>query len=413
MPKVKSRFKTYKRKDTQKYIVTLSPLSGLPERICREWNRASFSNFPIPLAHLREPKSKSAADAAAETLIEYLKKKSNLSSKVQFEDVNVGDWFERFISLDNNPRSARLIAAGVPYSPDTIEGYRLRYHQFLESDPFMLIKMSETVESDALAFIGRLGLMANKCGEPISGTRTFELLSSFIRMAFHEYEEENHGWYNPFRNIKPPKKHTPIKRDAITEIELLSLFEPGVFADPLQKAICTAIFYAGFRRSEIFALRPENLDWNTPRIKITSAWKQFHSKDRKLGDPKWHKLRETIFPIQLQEAIKELWAAYGKHEYVFCRKDGSSPGPEYLRYWVPIWLKKAKINTEGRNLVPHSSRHSLASILEADGVPLRYIQKMLGHSNMETTLGYLHEPADTMNKISSKISQKAIAENEK
>jgi len=24
-------------------------------------------------------------------------------------------------------------------------------------------------------------------------------------MAFHEYEEENRGWYNPFRNIKPPK----------------------------------------------------------------------------------------------------------------------------------------------------------------------------------------------------------------
>jgi integrase len=48
----------------------------------------------------------------------------------------------------------------------------------------------------------------------------------------------------------------------------------------------------------------------------------------------------------------------------------------------------------------------LASLLEADGVPLRYIQKMLGHTDMETTIRYLHEPADTMNKISEKIGDK-------
>ncbi|MDR3172463.1 MAG: hypothetical protein LBU17_12740 [Treponema sp.] len=51
----------------------LYPASGLPDHILKEWYQKSFSNFPSDLAHLREPKSKAAADNAAMALIEYLK----------------------------------------------------------------------------------------------------------------------------------------------------------------------------------------------------------------------------------------------------------------------------------------------------------------------------------------------------
>ena len=295
MPRVKERFKVYKRKDTKKYIVSLSPASGLPDRICKEWQRVSFSKFPVELAHLREPKTKPAAETAADALITFLKNQLSLGRlKLHYEDVTIGEWLKRFISLENNPRSARLISDGTPYSTDTIEGYRQRYCQYLINDPFMLIKMAEADESDALSFNGRLGLMKNKKNESIAGTRTYELTSRFVRMAFHEYEEENHGWYNPFRNIKAPKSRKPKARGAITQDELANLFMPEVFTDPLQKAICAAMFYAGLRRSEIFALKPENLDWYTPRINITNAWKRFTSKKHKeIGDPKWHKIRDT------------------------------------------------------------------------------------------------------------------------
>jgi integrase len=126
---------------------------------------------------------------------------------------------------------------------------------------------------------------------------------------------------------------------------------------------------------------------------------------RVMGDTKSHKTRDTIFPEQLQEAIRELWKAYGQHEFVFSYKDGTIPKASYIRYWLPRWLEKAKIDLDGRRIVPHSSRHSTASILEADGVSLRYIQNMLGHARMETTQGYLHEPAGTMNRIGKKMSE--------
>jgi len=409
MPRVKERFRVYKRKDTNKYMVYISHASGLPEHICREWTRAGFNRFPPELAHLMEPKSNSAAESAADALIQYLKE--NLKQKKNHLDITVGEWLKKFTSLDDNPRAAVLLVEGTPYSPDTIEKYRCRFEVHLKNDPFMKNKMSEIEVDDMLVFLGRIGsnylaLRENQPMKKIAGTRTYETIFSFLRMAFNVYEGNNHGWFNPFRNIKAPKGRKAIKCDAIVEKELLKLFKPGVLTDPLQKAVCSAMFYAGLRQSEIFALRPCDLDWHTPRIKVVSAWKRFDSKEKELGDPKCHKFRETIFPLQLQTAIKELWQAYGKHDFVFCRKDGTSPASGYLQYWVPRWLKRAGINTDGRNIVPHSSRHSLASILEADGVPLRYIQDILGHSSLKTTLGYLHAPADTMNKISEKVSQK-------
>jgi site-specific recombinase XerD len=55
--------------------------------------------------------------------------------------------------------------------------------------------------------------------------------------------------------------------------------------------------------------------------------------------------------------------------------------------------------------VPHSSRHSLASILEDHNVPLRYIQDLLGHVDLKTTKGYLHYTDKTIRDIGSKITQ--------
>jgi integrase/recombinase XerD len=66
-------------------------------------------------------------------------------------------------------------------------------------------------------------------------------------------------------------------------------------------------------------------------------------------------------------------------------------------------MARAGIKADGRRIVPHSSRHSLASLLEARGVPLRYIQELLGHFDLKTTLGYLHSPEGTIRDIGKKI----------
>ena len=79
------------------------------------------------------------------------------------------------------------------------------------------------------------------------------------------------------------------------------------------------------------------------------------------------------------------------------------------------WIESAGIKLNGRNITPHSSRHSLASLLENRGVALRYIQEMLGHSKLETTKIYLHTPEKIIREMGSKIieAKEAKDQNEK
>jgi integrase len=393
-------------------------VSGLPPEICREWKRKGFSRLPLELAIFREPKTKAAAAAGALALIEYLKNQLKVSqvslmAGKSSKGPTVGAWLERLTSPDDNPHAARLIAEGSPYSPGTLDMYQDNYRRYLAGDPFMSLDMNETTQEQALAFIARLGARKKKSGENLAGTRTFGIVIRFVRMAFTEYEQKNEDWRNPFGRIKAPKQRDVIVRDAIEEDEIVKLFVPGVIINPLDKAVCTAMFWAGLRRGEIWGLKVEDLNWQAQMIRIRHAWKRFNAKNRELGDPKWHKIREIIFPLDLQQAIKDLWAVNGQHSFVFSRKDGSIPSASYIKNHLPKWLEQAGIELNGRKIVPHSARHSLASALEARGVPLRYIGDMLGHTSLKTTRGYLHTVSGAINDMGAKINEMAKGQEEK
>ena len=410
MPRPKKPIVIQKRKESKSYILTLNTTSGLPKRICDEWKRKSFQNFPAELALHSNPKSKSAAETAAQALIAFLKKKQEEGNArhVAIENITVCAWIEKFTTIETSPRTGINASRNRPYSSDTLCNYRSYYEHHIKNDPFGELKMADVEEEDVLEFTTRLSLKKLFDGRLMVGTRTFVGVIVFIRMTFQVYQRRNRRWLNPFQNLDPPK-YSSINRDALTEEELIKLFSPKVLKTSLEVAICAVMFLAGLRRSEIFALKPECLDWSTPKIIVKNAWQNFDSKDRVMGPPKSKKVRYAPFDKFLQDAIKKLWEENGKHEFVFSYVKGKNkkvvtPGPSWIRGRFKKWLADAGIELNGRVIVPHCSRHSLATILENHGEPLRHIQELLDHANMKTTKQYLHSTSKTIRDIGTKIN---------
>ena len=82
--------------------------------------------------------------------------------------------------------------------------------------------------------------------------------------------------------------------------------------------------------------------------------------------------------------------------YVLVDELGERMNPNYLTQYFPEYIEKHGL----RKMRFHDLRHSCASLLLANGVPLKQIQEWLGHSDFSTTANiYAH--LDYRSKISS------------
>ena len=83
-------------------------------------------------------------------------------------------------------------------------------------------------------------------------------------------------------------------------------------------------------------------------------------------------------------------------DYIYVDAMGKLIKPDYFTQHFDLFLKKNGL----KKIRFHDLRHSCASLLYANGVPLKDIQEWLGHSDIGTTSNiYTH--LDYSNKISS------------
>jgi hypothetical protein len=95
LPRTAGPYRVYRRRDAKKFIVTIYPASGLPVHVCKQRRRYSFANLPPELAHLRDSRTKAAAESAVHVLIEFLKKQDippPPSALAHVDDPTVGEW---------------------------------------------------------------------------------------------------------------------------------------------------------------------------------------------------------------------------------------------------------------------------------------------------------------------------------
>ena len=139
------------------------------------------------------------------------------------------------------------------------------------------------------------------------------------------------------------------------------------------RAILTLLYSCGLRIGELINLKLA--DFHVER-------KQLIVKKGKGRKDRYVSLADSFLPL-----LSNYYHSYKPTIYFVEGQNGGKYSAESIRSFLRKSCKKAGI----RKLVtPHTLRHSYATHLLENGVDLRYIQTLLGHSKPETTMIYTH-----------------------
>lgn len=191
------------------------------------------------------------------------------------------------------------------------------------------------------------------------------------------------------KKIKRPKRDKNIPT-VLTKEEVKKLF--NVLINRKSRLMVSMMYACGMRVSELVNLKIDNLDFNE---KIGHIKRGKGRKDRIFNIPGF--LEEDLKKHIEQQ--KKVGNNKDQPKYVFTGPNGKLSSRN-LQKIVSEATKRAGINKE---VHCHTLRHSYATHLLEEGVDIRHIQTLLGHSDLSTTQIYTHVSTDEIKKIKSPI----------
>lgn len=165
-------------------------------------------------------------------------------------------------------------------------------------------------------------------------------------------------FFNPFVNIKiklPEKQPKYFRREEFEKF-FAEIVEPEI------REIVLVAVHTGLRLNELMNLTSEQIQGDY--IVLSNQ----------------NKMNKTakVYSIPIADEIRDILSRDGR---IFNLND------DFVSKRVKRYIRKAKINP---TLNFHSLRHTFASWLVQDGVPLKVVSELLGHTSVKTTEIYSH-----------------------
>ena len=207
----------------------------------------------------------------------------------------------------------------------------------------------------------------------------------FISALYNFMIDSDIAVRNPLVRIKSLKEVKNKKIRALcTEVVLALLSKKKKIYPDFYPLLFTAIF-TGMRQGEIMALTWDSINWITKKITIDKNYT--HGK---LGTPKTGKIRVIDMSDELVKVLREwrITCPHSEYNLIFPNNEGNYQSAENMmkRRFLPA-LNRAGID----KIRFHDLRHTYASLLLANGAPMKYVQYQLGHSSITMTMDlYTH-----------------------
>jgi len=214
-------------------------------------------------------------------------------------------------------------------------------------------------------------------------SQNYIYLVTIVVKKFFEFHKMDH-----LKDVKTPKRAKSLPK-SLNEDEVKRLIR-AVDTDTRQrkftrtrdKLILSLLYSSGLRVSEVVSLKVNDIDLKDRTIRIRGKG----NKDRiVLFDQKTKKLLKEYLHERSQES-----------EYLFLNRFGNPLTPRYIQITIKKYAIKAGIK---KKVTPHILRHSFATHLLKNGVDIRAIQQLLGHSNLSTTQIYTSVDMGTLKNL--------------
>ena len=153
-----------------------------------------------------------------------------------------------------------------------------------------------------------------------------------------------------------------------------------------QKVLVLLMVDCGLRVSEVIKIKLSDFDFRSRTLTV------FSLKKRKIKKYRQIPLSDRLF-VALSEYIKSM-RNVNPDSWLF--PSPTNPENHILRFSVNEYLKRKNNKLNIKHLHPHALRHTFATLLVSNDVPINEVADLLGHENMNTTRIYTHIPTERL-----------------
>ena len=202
--------------------------------------------------------------------------------------------------------------------------------------------------------------------------------------AYKFYREKALGHDKDFYDIKLVR--TPTKLPTVYSVaEVKAIF--AATTSLKYRTLFRVVYATGLRLSEVALLRLTDIDRTRNLINV------------RLGKGK--KDRVVMLSDKLRAYLDEYLGQYRPGTYLF--ENPERPEPIANRTIQLVYSEAVRFAGIQKKGGIHSLRHSFATHLLESGTDIRYIQELLGHESILTTMRYTHVTADKISTIKSPL----------
>ncbi len=176
------------------------------------------------------------------------------------------------------------------------------------------------------------------------------------------------------------KKQLPMRKQKRTVYKVLTKEELSTFFNCVDnfkfKTIFMLAYGSGLRIGEIANLREEDIDGKNMRIFVREG--------------KGNKERYTILSKKSLEMLRIYWSKYRQNKRrgrIFLSESGAAITVGVIREHFRQYRRKAKLSEK---VTMHTLRHCFATNLIENGATLIQVKGLMGHSNIRSTMEYIH-----------------------